>query len=88
MEIKASSWHAKFFKILEGDDPEPSVCKYWSNVFIFMPIFYILFGPLWLVGGGIIWIFELIAKMLDKFHLPRTGLRLPHCPWGKIDFKD
>lgn len=76
MNIKEISWHYKIWKWIYTDKKElPSVCSYWSTVFIQFPmicIHMVIFSPLF----PIFW----IASKIEEKHLPKKKF----CPFGQI----
>jgi hypothetical protein len=87
MKISSNSWHARFFRTLEKDDRQPSVCKYWSCVLVFMPLFWLMLGPVWLVGHAIIKLLDGLDWLLGNIGFSKPKLPTVVCPFGSIEFE-
>ena len=80
MKVKQSSWHFKAWKWAQ--DPlkpprTPSVCRYWSTIFIQIPFACILFIAI-IPAIPLVWIAEkLEARFKGK----------SFCPFGKVEIE-
>lgn len=83
MTVQQNSWHAKAFRwmVKESADPqttEPSVCWYWTTIFIGIPVVGLLccaFAPVIIP----------VAWISDKLEKRFKGKSI--CPFGKVEFK-